>query len=205
MSVVEPFVPLTPEELDWLDRLLYERVEEETADEEAEGILSLAELDGFFTALISGPLPPQDVDWWPLIWGDFEPEWESEAQFNDAMQLIQRHINTIAATLADAPEEFEPLFMEYEEDGELLLSVDDWCEGYMRGVALAEKRWKAAGEGLHKLLTAISAFSSVTDWRAHNRSSDQEFDQLSAALTPNVRRIYLYWHNADQATASPGK
>lgn len=204
MTVAEPFVPLTPDELDWLDRLLYERLGEEEAEDEEEGLLSVAELDGFFTALASGPQPPQDIDWWPLIWGEFEPAWENEAQFDQAMQLIQRHLNTIAATLADAPEEFEPLFMEYEEDGELLLSVDDWCEGYMRGVALAERRWKAAGEGLQKLLVPISAFSSVTDWRAHNRSSDKEFDQLSAALTPNVRRIYLYWRNADQ-TADAGQ
>lgn len=198
MSTAENLHPLNPDELDWLDRVLYERLEEEESDEAEEGILSVAELDGFFTALVSGPLHPEDVDWWTLIWGDFEPEWESEEEYNSVLALMQRHLNTVAATLSEAPEEFEPLFMEYEEDGEMFLSVDDWCEGYMRGVALAEKRWQAGGDAMQKLLTPIRAFSSFSNWRAHNRSSEREFEQLTSALAPNVRRIYLYWRNAER-------
>jgi uncharacterized protein len=198
VSTVENFLPLNPDELDWLDRVLYERLDEDEPEDAEEGVISVAELDGFFTALVSGPLRAEDVDWWALVWGDFEPEWENEDEFNAVLGLMQRHLNTIAATLAESPEEFEPLFMEYEEEGELFLSVDDWCEGYMRVVALAEKRWQTGGEGMRKLLAPIRAFSSVSDWRAHNRSSESEFDQMSAALAPNVRRIYIYWRNAEK-------
>ena len=200
MSTTDNLHPLNPDELDWLDRVLYERIdeEEETPEDAEEGILSVAELDGFFTGLVSGPLAPTDVDWWPVIWGDFEPEWESEDAYNNLVALMQRHLNTIAATLGAAPEEFEPLFMEYEEEGETLLSVDDWCEGYVRAIKLAEKRWQADGDSMKKLLNPIRAFTSSTDWRAHNRSSEREFEELTAALAPNVRRIYLYWRNAEQ-------
>lgn len=199
MSTAENFHPLTPEELDWLDRVLYERLDEEETDDEAEdGILSVGELDGFFTALVSGPVDPSELDWLTQVWGDFEPEWDNEDDYSKVLSLMQRHMNTIAATLAESPEEFEPLFMEYEEEGEILLSVDDWCEGYVRGVGLAEKRWQADGDSMKKLLTPIRAFTSTTNWRAHNRSSEKEFEELSAALTPNVRRIYLYWRNAER-------
>ncbi|MDR0779381.1 MAG: UPF0149 family protein [Pseudomonadales bacterium] len=198
MSTTENFLPLNPDELDWLDRVLYERLDEEEHEDAEEGIVSVAELDGFFTALVSGPLRAEDVDWWALVWGDFEPEWENEAEFNTVLNLMQRHLNTIAATLGESSEEFEPLFMEYEEEGELFLSVDDWCEGYIRAVELAEKRWNGGGEAMRKLLTPIRAFSSQTNWRAHNRSSEAEFEQLSAALAPNVRRIYIYWRNAER-------
>ncbi|MDR2213769.1 MAG: UPF0149 family protein [Pseudomonadales bacterium] len=198
MSNAENFSPLDPDELDWLDRVLYERLDEDEPEDAEEGIISVAELDGFFTALVSGPVRPEDVDWLALGWGDFEPEWNNEEEFTTVMNLMQRHLNTIAATLGDAPEEFEPLFMEYEDEGELFLSVDDWCEGYVRAVELDEKRWQAGGEGIRKLLAPIRAFSSATNWRAHNRSSEAEFEQLSASLAPNVRRIYIYWRNAER-------
>jgi uncharacterized protein len=191
-------MPLNPDELDWLDRVLYERLDEDEPEDAEEGILSVAELDGFFTALVSGPLRAEEVDWWALVWGEFEPAWDNEDEYNKVLGLMQRHLNTIAATLSESSEEFEPLFMEYEEEGEMFLSVDDWCEGYMRAVELAEGRWQVGGGVIRKLLAPIRAFSSASDWRAHNRSSEAEFEQMSMALAPNVRRIYIYWRNAER-------
>jgi len=189
------FQPLSPAELTELDDLLMSRVEDgdDTAGME-EGVVSLPELDGLFTALCTGPLELASFDWLNAVWGELEPEWEDEHDYADALDLLQRHLNTIGATLEEGPDQFEPLFLEYEEEGEQLISVDDWCEGYVRGVALAGKAWKAAGSEVQQLLTPIRAFSSATEWRAHNQSSDSEFEKLSAAIAPNVRALYAYWH-----------
>ena len=36
----------------------------------------------------------------------------------------------------------EPLFLERIVDGKTYTIVDEWCEGYMRGVALAAEQWE---------------------------------------------------------------
>ena len=45
-------------------------------------MLNLAELDGYFTALVSSPAQVDVAEWFPAIWGGQNPEWESmdEAQ-----------------------------------------------------------------------------------------------------------------------------
>lgn len=102
-------------------------------------------------------------------------------------------MNTIAGTLMEAPEEFEPLFMEREADGVTYLIVDEWCEGYMRGVALEATDWEASGADMDKLLAPIRAFTSETDWEAHGLQSDEDFDMVSDSITPNVRAVHAFW------------
>lgn len=50
------FTPLTDEECDRLDRFLLDRIDEEADPlEKDEVVLDVSELDGLFTALVSGP------------------------------------------------------------------------------------------------------------------------------------------------------
>lgn len=185
--------PLTDEELQALDEFLLDRIdEEEDTEGRDEGLLNVSELDGLFTAIVSGPtlIPPSR--WLPALWGDYEPEWENKDDFDAIVTLLMRHMNTIAATLMEAPEEFEPLFMEREADGVTYLIVDEWCEGYMRGVNLAADAW-ASGSDMEKLLAPIRAFTSETEWEAHSLPSDDDFDMVSDAITPNVRAIHSFW------------
>ena len=186
--------PLIDAELAELDEFLLARLgEEDEADESDPGVFSISGLDGFLTALVSGPqlLPPEQ--WMPAIWGDYEPQWESESDFEQIIGLIMRHLNTIAGTLTEAPREFEPLFLEREEDGEIFLVVDDWCEGYVRALALTAKAWHGGGAEVERLLGPIRAFTGETDWYAHEQADDAELDQLSDAITPNVRAIHAFW------------
>ena len=92
--------PLTDEECDLLDRFLLERIDEEadTLDKD-EGVLDISELDGLFTALISGPLSVAPSQWLPAVWGDFAPVWESEKEFQEIFSLMIRHMNSIAHIL----------------------------------------------------------------------------------------------------------
>ena len=49
--------PLNDEEIDRLDRFLLDRIDDEADTEDKdEGVLDISELDGFFTALVSGPV-----------------------------------------------------------------------------------------------------------------------------------------------------
>lgn len=61
-------------------------------------------------------------------------------------------MNWIAAFLMEQPDDFEPMFEESVVDGKTHTIVDEWCEGYIRGVALASEQWA--------LTPAISIFKS---------------------------------------------
>lgn len=198
------FNPLNEEEIEQLDRFLLERIDDD-ADTEGkdEGVVDVSELDGLFTAIVSGPEVIQPSRWLPAVWGDFEPAWESKNDFESLLSLMIRHMNDIAATLMERPADFEPIFLESEVEGKTYTIVDEWCEGYMRGVALAAELWNAGGLQMTILLTPIRAFTSETGWRAHDLSTDDEIDNIRNAITPNVREIHAYWltHREDHTPA----
>lgn len=191
MEVV--FSPLSEDELDELERFLLDRIDEDAVtDDYDEGVLNVSELDGFFTAIVSGPQMVLPSQWLPALWGDIEPEWRSDGDFEHVISLLLRHMNDIAGMLMEQPEEFEPLFLEREAAGETFTVVDEWCEGYQRGIALAEEAWFEGGAELVSLLTPVLAFSSATQWRGHELS-EEDMKALQLAIIPNVREIHAYW------------
>lgn len=188
------FEPLNDDELDWLDRFLLERItDEEGAVGKDEGVLDISELDGFFTALVSGPesIPPSR--WLPALWGDCVPVWETAEEFERVMSLLLRHMNDIASVLMESPADFEPMFLERTVEDKVYTIVDEWCEGYVRGISLAAEAWGEGGLEMDILLAPIRGFSSETDWRAHDFGTDHEVTNLQQAITPNAREIHARW------------
>lgn len=155
--------PLNDEELDWLDQFLLDRIDED-ADTEGrnEGVLDVSELDGFLTALVSGPAVIPPSRWLPVVWGDFEPEWKNAQEFEAVFSLLIRHLNGIVASLMTEQEEFEPLFLERVVEGKTYTIVDAWCAGYRHGVELTADLWGAAGLEMEIMLMPIRAFTSAT-------------------------------------------
>ena len=75
--------PLTDEELEFLDSFLLERFDgEDEVLGRDEGVVCLSELDGFLTAIVSGPTTVMPSEWLPALWGEFPPLYEDldEAQ-----------------------------------------------------------------------------------------------------------------------------
>lgn len=188
--------PLNDDELDWLDAFLLDRIDEDAVYEDDlqkdEGVLDISALDGFFTALVSGPEVIVPSRWLPAVWGDYEPEWKNQKEFETVFSLLIRHMNGIAATLMEQREDFEPLFLERVVEGKTCTIVDEWCEGYVRGMKLAEEAWGSGGLEMRVLLMPILAFTGETDWKAHDLT-DVEIKNLHVAITRNVREIHAYW------------
>lgn len=193
--------PLSDEELDRLDHFLLERIDEDadTLDKD-EGVLDVSELDGLFTALVSGPTSVMPSQWLPAVWGDFAPVWESEKAFEEIFSLMVRHMNSIVTLLMKYPQDYEPLFLERKVEGKTYTIVDECCEGYRRGVALSQDRWNQGGEEMVVLLTPIYAFTTATDWKGHEYK-EHERKKIIQAITPTVRDIHAYWlaRRAEQA------
>ena len=185
--------PLTHDELEQLDQFLLARIDEDlVTDGMDEGIFDISTLDGFFTAIVSGPIMIPPSEWLPSIWGDFVPDWESEETFTEVLSMLMRHMNGIAQALMEYPDEFEPIFLEHRVDEKTYTIVDEWCEGYYRGTSLASEQWLTGGEEIAALLAPIFAFTASTEWTGHDHP-DHEVEKIQQAITPNVLEIHAYW------------
>jgi uncharacterized protein len=134
--------PLNESELEWLDDIL-------TKYNTDHAILDVAELDGLLTAVLSSPQEIEPAQWLVAVWGgaDYVPRWASEKEMTRFMNLAFQHMADTAERLNEFPEQFEPLFGLREVDGSELTIVEEWCFGYMRGVALSD--WSTLPDSLN--------------------------------------------------------
>ncbi|HTR01254.1 MAG TPA: UPF0149 family protein [Candidatus Acidoferrum sp.] len=186
-------IPLSDDELDDLQDLLVFRIpEDEDTEGRDEGVVILDELDGFLTALVSGPIAVLPSVWLKAVWGDYPPQWESADEQAYFMQLVQRLQTEISSLLNKDTDNFEPMFSWHELEDQPVEIVDDWCEGYLRGVRVLGTMWEAGHPDVSRLLEPLRAFSSETDWQGYANDID-EADAQRAAIVPNIRELYRYW------------
>jgi uncharacterized protein len=151
-------LPLSDEELEELENFL-------DSEDLGEDAMSLSALDGFLTALAIAPnnLPPHI--WLPAIWGE-SAAWESRQQEERMQSLVFRHANDLLYFLRDEPESFEPLLYEREEGGKTIPVIDEWCAGFVAGMALDEESWQPlleSDEG-EDMLYPILLFGTEAGW-----------------------------------------
>jgi len=200
--------PLDDAELDELDRFLLDRMTDEEGDAIAaadgdEGILDVSELDGFLTAVISGPntIPPSR--WLPAIWGEAQPTWASKKKFEHVFQLLMRHYNSIVSMLMHYPEEYEPLILEREVEGRTYMIVDQWSVGYMRGVALDADAWNAGGADVDLLMRPIRLWGTEEGWKQIDAMSDKDQEREQHAIFDAVRAVHKYWLERRAISTAP--
>lgn len=151
-------LPLSDEELEELETFL-------ESDAVGEGAMDISMLDGFLTALAVAPnnLPPSL--WLPEIWGG-AVTWKSRAQEERITALVFRYANDLLFYLRDEPDEFEPLLYEREHEEQTLPVIDEWCIGFVSGMALDEAGWAPlleSDEG-EELLYPILLFGTEAGW-----------------------------------------
>lgn len=192
------FSPLTEQEYEELDEFLL------SLDND-EGIFCVSELDGFFTAVVSGPEMIAPSQWLPMIWGDDEaaPEWESEKAFERIFGLLIRLMNSISATLMEEPMEFEPCFLETIVEGESCAIVDEWCEGYMKAVALHPEGWAEMPMAYEDYLAPMLMFTTDEGWDQLEGMEPQEIAFWQAQIVKSARRIHAYWLQQRAGEADP--
>ena len=196
---------LSDEELDWLDDFLLGRFDGKEEDLDAdEGVIVVSELDGFFTAIVSGPVMIPPSEWMPAVWGDFPPDWNNIDEVKTALSLMMQHMNNIATTLMTQPDHFEALFQQRKTENKIYTIVDE-CEGYMRGVAMASADWDLNKPGMNILLGPMRAFSGDAALQTHESFNEVEIENIQKAITPNAREIHAYWlaRRHEIATHSP--
>ena len=185
-------LPPTEEEIDELAAFLDRRAGE--FDEESgedPGIVSISQLDGFLTAIVSGPELILPSVWMRTLWGDRAPEFESEEEAAMFFGTIFRMMNDNAEVLMEHPKDFECLFVELEDEpGEDF--VDLWCSGYMNGVSLWEEL-PTAGDEIDHLVFPIFVNSVHAPEEAVKELSEEDLRLTRRAIPACARMIHKYW------------
>jgi uncharacterized protein len=137
-----PNTPLSNDELQALDELLLSLP--------VDGAMSLDGMDGYLTALLIGPSKVLDTlptaDWLPAIWGG-DPEGDGPAPFASNQKrkrtvvMVLRHLQALACTLRDSPDDWQPVFSVAEQGDEELADASDWCTGFLQATDLDPEAW----------------------------------------------------------------
>lgn len=186
--------PLSDTELDFVESTLLKYGNDDS-------ILDASELDGFFVALISGPEVLPASRWLPALWGGTVPKFGKEAELQRFMNLLIQHINNCVLMLMEYPAEFVALFHEHEHQGATITIVEEWCFGYMRGMALAQWPLLPATEAAQ--LAAISLHGSEENFSLLEQMSPAQHQHSVQAIEPAVRGLHAYWLAQRSKHASP--
>jgi len=106
------------------------------SDTSPEDCMLLSDLDGFLTGMVLGPGPISMDERMPVVWGDKEPEFESEQHVQVILGTIMGRYNEIATAMESDPDRFEPIFYE-GSDGTLI--VTGWAAGFLDAVKLRQQ------------------------------------------------------------------
>ena len=119
--------PLSDAEIGQLDELL-------TSESTPEGAMDISMMDGFMSALASGPMmmmPSSMLRWiWDADRGEQSPTFASAAESKHIVELIIRYWNNVTDTLNNTLDGYEPLVLQREVGGATIPVIDEWCVGY---------------------------------------------------------------------------
>lgn len=188
-----PARPLNEAESDWLDEILLEYGGDNS-------LLGLSDLDGYLTALVSGPQAVMPSVWMPTLWGGVEhaPKWKSAKEFQRFTTLVMQHMNSIVYELMNVPEQYQALFMHSTGSEPPVLIAEEWAFGYMRGVDLGA--WPALPADIQVHLDAIALHGREENLERMGELSLEAHQRSIAAIEPAVRALHAYW----LAQRSPG-
>jgi len=159
-----------------------------------DAVLSVSELDGFLTALVSCEREIPVEQWLPAIWAGQVPTW-SAVQGERFSRKVLSLLEDIEWNLSQEGGEFEALFAEDEVDGQLYTVVEDWCHGYMRGTELCGWLDLELPEEVMEALSLIAVHTSEEGVAELEKLGDEEFEQYVDAIEPAAQGLYLHFRS----------
>ena len=176
----------------------YDRLEAMLAGNQGEHAMNLEEMDGFLAALICGPETVPPSIYLAEIWGGRDRPQMVAATLEEFLNLVMRHWNLIARTLAAEDFVFVPLLI--PEDGEELPRGNRWAEGFLRGIALCRAAWDEIMQDDEKfaMLLPIAALAHENDpdpeMRTWKTPPDEDLRKtVIAGLSVATQTLYDYF------------
>ena len=106
------------------------------------GMLDIVTLEGFLTAIVIGPHMISPNLWLPKVWGKGKTPFKDIDEVNRFVGLVMGLYNEIASCFEQNPAAFEPSFYERSFDDKTVIIVDEWCEGFIKGMRMDAKGWE---------------------------------------------------------------
>jgi uncharacterized protein len=171
-----------------------------------EGGMDIWMLDGYLTAIVSGPelIPPGE--WLPHVWGKREGDeaavvFESTEKAEHLPVLILRRMNEISRDFRDGAA--NPLFLWKEDDeqsngtgtaaSEL---AEPWCVGYVQGMRLRADAWEPLASQQEEDSVLLAPIYALAEATAHERILDESMSNMIAELVPRAAyEIHRYWQD----------
>lgn len=184
---------LSQKEIDELDDFLM-------SDNASDETMPISALDGYLTAVASGPVTLKPSEWMPGIWGPTEndqPEFETMAQAERITEMIIRRYNEIIANLQNDPDTFEPIFDEFKYQLRFYIDGESWAHGYMQGIKLRRSLWQPLlddpdGQKALRYIYLLGAEVVTTEEEALTETPPQR-EKLSKYIPSSVAWIYRFW------------
>ena len=193
--------PLSDDEFEELDDLLL-------SDDLSEEGMDAVTLEGFLTAIAIGPVTVTPEQWLPDVFGsnpeDPMPEFPSIKTFERVVNLIMRFYNSVIMIFEIAPEKFSPTFYIREVEGKTYTIVDEWCGGFLQGVALAGDAWQPLLDEKPGILRPFQLFATPEGWAELDTAADEAamHAEWSSKIEPTVHAIHAYWLPHREASAT---
>jgi uncharacterized protein len=177
---------LTDQQLDYVEEILGQYASETSVG-------SISELDGFFAAIVSGPQAIAFDDWYAELWGgkDKLPVFKDDKQFQKFFDLLIQHMNQLAMLLEEDFENFAPIFNLFDDED--VVSVEDWCYGYERGVVVGGS-WLDMPDEEQDLLALITLHTQGVDLLKPDASGEElDAEEAMEMIQMAAIRLHQYW------------
>lgn len=142
--------------------------------------MNLEEMDGFFAALICGPVTVSPSGYLNQIWGDRLAPFATETELREFLNLAMRHWNFIARTLATRDLIFIPRLI-VEEDQEIPRG-NRWAHGFLRGAGLCREAWDEIFDDENRFAVLLPVLAL-----AHENDPDPELRPWKTPPGPDLR------------------
>jgi uncharacterized protein len=160
----------------------------------AKGICDIVTLEGFVTAILIGPNTISPNLWLPKVWGKGKPQFKDLKDLNRFVGLVMGLYNEVAVCFAQDPASFEPSFYERPLNDKTVIIVDEWCDGFVKGMRIDSEGWKPLKRERPELLKPIELFGTPAGWRKLEAGGEAAMHATwSVRIAPAVRAIHAYW------------
>jgi uncharacterized protein len=188
--------PLTDRETGELEAFLL-------AEDGLENPMDFYTFDGFICAVLSGPNTIMPSEWLRWVWdqerGEQAPEFRSEKQAKRILSLLIGHANVLAFTLVHGPQHYEPRFYSHNFPGNNVPVIDEWCCGYVKGIALDAAGWQPLIDARPDWFEVIQLYGTKDGWEQLKELVEAHEDRIARhqafvdRVAPAARNIHAYW------------
>lgn len=155
-----------------------------------QSMVESSEVHGLVTALVCSGQEISEARFHQLIWEEDSIDWETDEDQEDFIKILGEIRAEIEAGLSGG-KEFHPLFAEFDnEDGENMVDVEVWCEGFCIAIDEQPEAWKPLLDVKHKGLNIITLFGTEEGHGVLDITPDEEIEQFAKAIAPATMQVY---------------